>query len=266
VKKNIIVFCLASLLSIGTVGCAKTTDDSSAVDSTYTVSFDSRGGSSVTSLKVKNGEMITAPIDPTFPGYTFYGWSKKADEVSLWDFNSDVMEGDVTLYAKWLSENMIKNGDFSDSTGTNWCSYRNSDDGATCEYTIPFINNSDYYALLKTTISNKTQSYDIQLFYTLINGITLTKNSEYQISFDAWSPEKLTMNVCLEEPDSDINGDGTPWSCYYGKDITLAAIKTRYTDIFLMSNPNDDNAGLHFNFGLGTGTYCIDNISLRKIN
>ena len=44
---------------------------------TYTVTFDSNGGSEVKTETVKIGQHITKPTDPTRSGYKFVGWYKE---------------------------------------------------------------------------------------------------------------------------------------------------------------------------------------------
>ena len=69
---------------------------------TYTVSFDSQGGSSVASITgVAAGSVITAPSAPTRTGYTFGGWYKEASCVNAWNFSIDTVTANITLYAKW---------------------------------------------------------------------------------------------------------------------------------------------------------------------
>jgi hypothetical protein len=48
----------------------KTTEDNTK----YTVTFDSKGGSTVSSQEIKIGGQVTKPTDPTKDGYTFGGW------------------------------------------------------------------------------------------------------------------------------------------------------------------------------------------------
>ena len=69
----------------------------------YTVTFNSNGGSAVTSLaEVESGSKITAPTQsPTKDGYTFAGWYKDAAHNNLWNFATDTVTGNITLYAKW---------------------------------------------------------------------------------------------------------------------------------------------------------------------
>ena len=66
----------------------------------YTVSFDSNGGSSVAAQSVTYNTAASKPADPSMTGYTFAGWFTDKDCKTAYDFNSKVT-GDITLYAKW---------------------------------------------------------------------------------------------------------------------------------------------------------------------
>lgn len=65
------------------------------------ITFNSQGGSSVTGTSALYGSLITAPAEPTRERYTFQGWYKEAGCVNQWNFSSDRIIGDTTLYAKW---------------------------------------------------------------------------------------------------------------------------------------------------------------------
>lgn len=67
-----------------------------------TVNFNSQGGTSVPSITVAQNSTITAPTAPTRPGYTFGGWYKEAACINPWNFRTDVVTGNMTLYAKWI--------------------------------------------------------------------------------------------------------------------------------------------------------------------
>ncbi|PPD57274.1 hypothetical protein JP09_010315, partial [Dehalogenimonas etheniformans] len=67
----------------------------------YTVSFNSQGGSTVANASVAFGATVTQPTDPTWTGYTFGGWFKEAACTTAWNFTSDTITGNTTLYAKW---------------------------------------------------------------------------------------------------------------------------------------------------------------------
>lgn len=70
--------------------------------STWTVSFDSNGGSAVSDIEdVEDGATISAPTAPTRTNYTFVGWYKEEALTNAWSFSSDTVTADTTLYAKW---------------------------------------------------------------------------------------------------------------------------------------------------------------------
>ncbi|HQB62511.1 MAG TPA: InlB B-repeat-containing protein, partial [Spirochaetota bacterium] len=67
----------------------------------YTVTFNSNGGSAVTSQTIEYGGLIAQPSNPTKTGYTFSGWYKESTFTNLWGFNVDTVNSDKTLYAKF---------------------------------------------------------------------------------------------------------------------------------------------------------------------
>lgn len=71
----------------------------------YQVTFESNGGSSVASVKVKYGELITKPNDPVKNNYVFKGWYKDPEFKNAWDFASDKVIDNIKLYAKWEQNN-----------------------------------------------------------------------------------------------------------------------------------------------------------------
>ena len=69
---------------------------------TYTVSFDSQGGSAVDPKTFTTGGSITAPTSPTRAGYTFNGWFIDPNIGNALTFNySPGTTSNVTLYAQW---------------------------------------------------------------------------------------------------------------------------------------------------------------------
>ncbi|WP_179233071.1 S-layer homology domain-containing protein [Paenibacillus rigui] len=71
---------------------------------TYTVTFNSNGGSAVSSQPVNYNSTATKPSDPTRNGYTFGGWYKDSGLVTVFDFTTPIT-ADTTLYAKWAVNN-----------------------------------------------------------------------------------------------------------------------------------------------------------------
>lgn len=71
---------------------------------TFTVTFDSQGGSAVAPQTITSGEKAERPADPSRAGHTFGGWYREADCTTVWNFHKDTVTGDITLYAKWTPD------------------------------------------------------------------------------------------------------------------------------------------------------------------
>ena len=67
----------------------------------YTVTFESNGGSQVSSQQVNYNETVTRPSDPSKDGNTFVGWYTDEGLITVYNFSTPIT-GDLTLYAKWI--------------------------------------------------------------------------------------------------------------------------------------------------------------------
>lgn len=70
----------------------------------YTVTFESNGGSEVVAVKVVSGSTIQSPERPRMVNYLFAGWYKDEQLTTIFKFGQDLVEEDMTLYAKWLED------------------------------------------------------------------------------------------------------------------------------------------------------------------
>src|SRR5690554_520102 len=66
----------------------------------YTLSFNSNGGSPVTAITQDYATTVSKPTDPTKVGYTFAGWYSDSNLSTAYTFTTLPAE-DITLYAKW---------------------------------------------------------------------------------------------------------------------------------------------------------------------
>ena len=76
---------------------------------------------------MEEGTKITSPEAPTYAGFTFDGWYKEAALENKWNFTTDIVKADITLYAKWIpidenqkdkNNNGNNNGGKDQGTGT----------------------------------------------------------------------------------------------------------------------------------------------------
>ncbi|MDR6721560.1 putative repeat protein (TIGR02543 family) [Paenibacillus amylolyticus] len=75
----------------------------------YTLSFQSNGGTVVPTQNISYNVTATAPTAPTKPGYTFGGWFKETALINQWNFTRDAITANMTLYAKWIQNNSSEN-------------------------------------------------------------------------------------------------------------------------------------------------------------
>lgn len=83
---------------------------------TYTVTFETSGGSAVDPVTVDAGSTVTKPADPMKSGHNFGGWYKDSTLQTPWDFANGTVTADTTLYAKWTANPPAPSYDDSDPT------------------------------------------------------------------------------------------------------------------------------------------------------
>lgn len=142
---------------------------------TASVSFNMQGhGSQVASQTVDIGSKVTKPSDPSATGYTFGGWYKEASCTNAWNFNTDTVSADMTLYAKWTLN----------------------------KYNVSFgVNNSNYGSVSSSSISNVPHGSAISVNgnKVTINGTTVTATTKsqtgYTTNFSSWSNTSGTITA-----------------------------------------------------------------------
>ena len=108
-KKIILPVLIAATACFGLVGCNADDREKPQVV-TYTVTFDSQGGSEVGSQQVLSGNPVKRPDTPEREGYFLNGWytSSYTSADSEWHFDTDRVTKDITLYAGWTAQDEIK--------------------------------------------------------------------------------------------------------------------------------------------------------------
>ena len=66
----------------------------------YTITFDTQGGSEVKSITIAEGETITLPSNPTKEGYIFDGWYLSDEFIEKFNATQTI-SSNITVYAKW---------------------------------------------------------------------------------------------------------------------------------------------------------------------
>lgn len=226
-------------------------EDEAAKPEKYTVTFESNGGSAVANVTVNAGEKVSEPEAPTKADYTFAGWYKDEKCETGWNFETDTVSEDITLYAKWESS-------------------------ATTEYTITFnanggtVNSADKTTMkteggkLKEFPTPARSGYTFDGWYTAASGgdlvskdktftedttlyahwkqdtSTLPDEEEYEIHIDYWYrhgsvytshwyAEPGTWVTITVYPDADYRVDWVEVERENGRLLSLDRDGRRYT-------------------------------------
>lgn len=83
-----------------------TTTTVSTQPETFTVSFETFGGSAVTTLSVEDGTLLSEATS-TLEDYSLLGWYLEDSFDTEWNFSTDTVTSNITLYAKWQFSYML---------------------------------------------------------------------------------------------------------------------------------------------------------------
>ena len=72
---------------------------------TYTVEFDNQGhGTKPNNQIINHGGKVNNPGNLTANGFIFGGWYKESGCTNAWNFETDVVTSNITIYAKWTAK------------------------------------------------------------------------------------------------------------------------------------------------------------------
>ncbi|MGI6205266.1 MAG: InlB B-repeat-containing protein, partial [Anaerovoracaceae bacterium] len=188
------------------------------VKKTYTVAFESNGGTAIDAQQVKEGEKATEPENITREGYTFDGWYDKSLKIK-YNFDTAV-NNDMTLYAKWTE----KGG---------------SSSGGQKSYTVEFNSNggSDVVSqTVKAGESAKKPESVTRSGYTFAGWYDESLTVKYD--FSTAVKDDLTLYakwVVEEEVDVEEIEDNEDVSMHYDQDYDLIGITGKFTDQKVLS-------------------------------
>lgn len=118
----------------------------------YMVTFNTNGGSDIAPKFVTQGESITAPPAPTRAGYTFVGWYKDSAFQTAWNFTTDKVTENTTLYAKWTAVPTTNPPMVTPPSGSN------TTPSTTTEIRVDVVDASNPDAVLVQTIITRETS------------------------------------------------------------------------------------------------------------
>ena len=185
---------------------------------TYTVTFETSGGSAVDPVTVDAVSTVTKPADPTKSGYTFGGWYKDSTLQTPWDFANGTVTADATLYAKWTANPPAPSYDDSDPTyavstpaaenGKIAVSPKNASAGSTV--TITVLPDSGY--VLETISATDRNGNDLKLTDRGNGKYTFTmpgSRVEVKVTF---MEDNSVLNFFYDVPNGAYYYDAVKWA------------------------------------------------------
>ena len=204
----------------------------------YEVMFKYNNGADDITVIVDEGTLLTKPTDPTYQGYTFLGWYKDASLMLPWNFESDIVEANIILYAKWKNNNASTDEYNQDFLGLV---------DALLSQNPGCLNESDiiYEAVLESLTNNKRPSEDAPILHCGVNSIsggtmksiaqqaniTLTKNLQFIFEVDPdpqYQNNRLRLYMYYD--DDCINAKAGDEILVYKQILTKDTSGTWHTD------------------------------------
>ncbi len=211
-KKRLLILGVSTLLLASCGGDNASSGSATSGESgSWTISFDSKGGGAVSSIKVKNGEKASKPADPNRSGYSFNGWC--TDSIALTPFNWDkAITADWTLFASWIASSSSESA--SSSSEAEESSSSEEEASSSSEETIDKGHGPEGSSLVEWYICGEGSLWGENGWKT-IGGIQLYSNPA------STSDKGCILGLTFAEGDTFKVTDGNTW---YGFD--RAELKT----------------------------------------
>ena len=212
------------------------------IEDTYTITFNTNGGSDIAALIIEEGVTIVIPTNPIKAGNTFDGWYSNIGTTTAYTFSTMPAE-DITLYAKWNINQYTMSFNSNEGTAVNEIiqNYNTevtaptapsrigytfsgwySNVGLTTAYTFSTMPTENITLYAKWTIISYEISYDTDgginnesnpSSYTIINEeITILAATKEGYIFNGWYEEDMTTPA-----DTTIEAGSTGNVSYYAK-------------------------------------------------
>ena len=117
----------------------------------YPVHFATGEGSAIDSIEVAENGTVEKPADPTREGYDFGGWYKDEECTTPWNFTTDKVTEETTLFAKW---DEVYTGEYEEVTYS-----LNISDLETGTRAADEINGK-FTIVATSEVRNRTKTYD----------------------------------------------------------------------------------------------------------
>ncbi len=163
-KKNIFLGVLVAGMVFSIAGCKKDKKKTEPENptppvteqQTYTVTFDSKGGTAVAKATTNTDGKVAKPENPTKTDFDFGGWFTDSECQNAFDFDTKITQ-DTTLYAKWTAKTPSGGGSDTPSGGEG--SQTPSDSDTKEKWKVEFYlsaENTETYTIIEDVEDNTT--------------------------------------------------------------------------------------------------------------
>jgi LPXTG-site transpeptidase (sortase) family protein len=198
------------------------------------VTFVENGGTAVDDLSVIDGSKLTPP-DSTKAGYDLADWYLDSEFNTLWNFGTDTVDSDITLYAKWLKADLsstllIDNDSSGELVGTVGTSSGGltltlSDSGTYLDNQYFSVNGNRLVFSGTADIINKS-TYTIKITITTAGGVsksivyTITVKRDGSTNGGSANPDSYSVakNSSIESnpmENDEFSTSGGTWSGHW---------------------------------------------------
>jgi uncharacterized repeat protein (TIGR02543 family) len=239
---------------------------------TYTVTFNSNGGSPVGSQNITYNQTLSEPAAPTRDGYQFAGWHTSSQLTTAFDF-STLITADRTLHAKWTPVYTITY-------------HANGATGSVPEDNGSYASGATVTVMNKNTLSKADYSFSGWNTSADGTGLSRTSGGTFQIGsanvnlYAQWTPDAPAIT---SDPDAvtvlagqsatfTVTASGAELSYQWQKDgvdisgatsASYSISAARFADAGLyrcvVSNPTDNAAS-------GAGELAVNPPGMKMIN
>ena len=203
----LLITTIGNVLTADLTAASVTVEEKSEPVETYTVSFESNGGTAVDSQEITENGTVTKPEDPTREGYTFAGWYVDEALETPYDF-SQAVTSNFTLYAKWTENITYYTVTFNSNGGSLVENQTVAEDGTVSKPADPTNGDFDFDGWY--TDASCTTPYDfttpvtgnLELFagWKMV-GPSVDHDDDKEEPTDPEEPE----NPDIEEPETPLN-------------------------------------------------------------
>lgn len=189
---------------------------------TYTVTFDMNGRDKApyTITGIQTHSTINEPEDiPTAMGYIFAGWYKDRECTVKWDFNSDIVTENTTIYARWTEAPAgALPGVFSISEGKR----------------IYFSKGNLVASIDASGVPTAWKFYDNQYEYLNEGGANKTiGEAAGDVDLFGWSTRATHFGISVSVDNKDYSGDFYDWGNVFEDNETWRTLTTAEWDYIL---------------------------------